>query len=205
MTGQAPVEEGAPGSSGDDDVDAFFRPDGDERYRRREWRAALTPALVVLAVVALLVVAWYLVADTGPEAQLLDDVDAEGSFNLLGHWRDGLTAYGSHVHAINLTLESGDELVLSFSSNGPPEGIQVRLQHPLHPTDGTGGAGGTQVFASSTGGNGTIRFFVQEGGAYQVYFWHPGSARPPGAGDDPDDHTTAAVAHHLVVTRAHRP
>lgn len=205
MTGQAPpvAEDGTPPEAEVDDEP--FGSDGPKRYTKGEWRSALKPALVLLAVVVILVVAWYLVSDTIPEDQRLDDVDRDGSVNLLGHKRDNLTAYGSHVHAINLTLESGDDLQLSFTSNGPPEGIQVRLQHPLHPSDGSGGAGGTQVFAMSSGGNGTIGFFVEEGGAYQVYFWHPGSARGPGPDDDPDDHITAAVSYHLVVIRAHRP
>ena len=174
-------------------------------YTRSEWRGVLTPAIVLLVVVALVVIAWYLVRDTGPDEQRMDDVDVNGSFNLIGYWMQNLTAYGSHVHAINLTFEEGDILALTYSSHGPPGGIQVRLQHPLHPTDGSDGTGGTKVYASSIGGNGTIDLIIDEGGAYQLYFWHPGSNRSPGEGDDPDDHTTAAVGYHLVVTRAHRP
>ncbi len=174
-------------------------------YTRSEWRAVLTPAIVLLGVVALVVIAWYLVRDTGPDEHRMDDVDVNGSFNLMGYWMQNLTAYGSHVHAINLTLEEGDLLAITYSSNGPPGGIQVRLQHPLHPKDGSGGIGGTRVYASSIGGNGTIDLIVDEDGAYQIYFWHPGSNRSPGEGDDPDDHTTAAIGYHLVVTRAHRP
>jgi hypothetical protein len=159
--------------------------------------------LIVMVVIA--IIAWYLVVGTGPDDHRLEDVDEEGSFKLLGRWRQNLTAYGTHSYAVNLTLEEGDVFTLSYSSHGPPEGIQVRLQHPLHPTDGVDGTGGTRVYASSVGGNGTVDLFVEEGGAYQVYFWHPGANRPPGQDDEPDDHITAAVFYHLIVTRAHRP
>ena len=185
--------------------DADQEADEDPRYTREEWRAALAPAIVLVSVLVVVVVAWYLVRDTGPEDHLLEDVDDQGSFKLLGAWRENLTAYGPHVRAINLTLEEGDVLALTYSSHGPPDGIQVRLQHPLHPTDGAGGTGGTRVYGSSSGGNGTIDLFVSEPGAYQLYFWHPGSIQAPGEGDDPDDHTTASVGYTLSVIRAHRP
>ncbi|NIT79431.1 MAG: hypothetical protein GWO44_21705 [Thermoplasmata archaeon] len=81
----------------------------------------------------------------------------------------------------------------------------MRVQHPLHTSDGMGGAGGTPVYASSVGGNGSIDLFVLEPGAYQVYFWHPGAVQGPGPSDDPDDHTTAAVGYRLIVERGHRP
>ncbi|MCJ2540963.1 MAG: hypothetical protein LN414_06830, partial [Candidatus Thermoplasmatota archaeon] len=76
-----------------------------QAYTRSEWRGVLTPAIVLLAVVALVVIAWYLVRDTGPDEHTMDDVDVNGSFNLIGYWMQNLTAYGSHVHAINHTLE----------------------------------------------------------------------------------------------------
>jgi hypothetical protein len=174
-------------------------------YTRWEWRGAVMPAVFLLVVVVVVVTGWYLLRDTGPDPNRLEDVDESGSFNLQGNWLEEPIAYGSHVHAINLTLERGDILDLSYSSNGPPGGIQVRLQHPLNPDDGTGGIGGTTVFSSTSGGNGTVHLFVELEGAYQLYFWHPGTARPPGDGDDPDDHLTAAVSYHLLVARANRP
>jgi hypothetical protein len=109
------------------------------------------------------------------------------------------------VYAINITLEKGDSVTLTYSSNGPPGGIQVRLQHPLHPTDGAAGAGGTEVYSSSSGGNGTVGLLVEESGAYQVYFWHPGSVEVPGPGDDPDAHITATVGFRLEIERGLRP
>jgi hypothetical protein len=179
--------------------------EGDGRYTRDEWRGLLVPAAGVVAVLVISVVAWVLLSDPGPDVVRLDDVDERGSINLLGHWRENLTAYGPHAFAINLTLEEGDAVTLTYSSNGPPGGIQVRLQRPLHPSDGEGGTGGTTVHSSSSGVNGTVRLDVEEPGAYQVYIWHPGSARGPGPDDDPDDHTTAAVGYHLVVERGSRP
>jgi len=182
------------------------RPQVDQTpYSGTEWRAVATPALVLLVVVALAVVCWYMLRDTGPDTQPLEDMDVEGTFDLLGHWRKDLTVYGTHAGAINLTLAQGDTISLTYTSHGPPDGVKVRLQHPFHPTDGANGTGGTMVYASSVGGNGTIDLFVKEPGAYQVYFWHPGSTRALGEGDDPADHTTAAVSYHLVVVRAHRP
>lgn len=177
----------------------------DNPYTGTEWRAVVTPALVVLVVIALAVFSWYALTDSGPDHRPSKDIDDEGTFNLLGHWREDLTVYGTHVGAINLSLDKGDTVTMTYSSHGPPKGIQVRLQHPLHPTDGTDGTGGTIVYASSVGGNGTVNLFIEEPGAYQVYFWHPGSTSAPGVDDDPNDHTTAAVAYHLVVVRAHRP
>ena len=35
--------------------------------------------------------------------------------------------------------------------------------------------------------------------------WEAMMANAKGAGDDPDDHTTAAISFHLVVKRGHRP
>jgi hypothetical protein len=174
-------------------------------YSRGEWRGVLVPTAAVVAVLIISVVAWYLVTDPGPDVQRLEDIDEEGSFKLLGHCWGNSTAYGSHVHAINLTLEEGDTVTLSYTSNGPPDGIQVRLQHPLHPTDGQGGTGGSRVYSSSSGGNGTVGLFVEESGAYQLYFWHPGSILAPGPGDDPDAHITATVGYILEVTRGSRP
>ena len=174
-------------------------------YTWGEWRGVIVPALVAVAVMVIAVSAWYVLRDTEPEAQRLNDLETSGSFNLLGYYREPLTAYGPHARSINLTLEEGDVLELSYLVNGPPDGIQVRLQHPLHPDDGADGTGGATVHASAVGRNGTLRFSTTEAGAYQVYFWHPGSARPPGAGDDPEVHMTAAVAYDLSVVRAHRP
>jgi hypothetical protein len=179
--------------------------DGTEPYTRREWWTALAPAIVLLAFIVLLIFAWFMAWDTEPDEHLLGDMDDSGSFNLQGHWVEDPTPYGTHAFAINLTLEEGDALTLDYSAHGPPDGIQVRLQHPLHPKAGVEGTGGSLVYASSVGGNGTIEFFVQDAGAYQVYFWHPGSTKAAGQGDDPDDHTLAAVSYHLVVIRAHRP
>jgi len=173
-------------------------------YTWGEWRGVIVPALVAVAVMVFAVSAWYVLRDT-EGAQRLDDLETSGSFNLEGYYRDPLTAYGPHARSINLTLEEGDVLELSYLVNGPPDGIQVRLQHPLHPDDGAGGTGGATVLASTVGRNGTLTFSTTEAGAYQVYFWHPGSARPPGAGDDPEIHMTAAVAYDLSVVRAHRP
>ena len=192
--GTAPEEAGDDGGSPDE-----------VPYTRRESRGVLAPTLALVAVLALLVIAWHLVRDTGPEDALLGDVDESGSFKLRGHWRENLTAYGPHAHAINLTLEEGDLFILNYGSHGPPDGIQVRLQHPLHPSDGANGSGGTRVFASSAGGNGTLQLSVREAGAFQVYFWHPGSIRAPGEGDDADAHITASVSYDLSVRRAHRP
>ena len=177
----------------------------DSPYSRSEWWAVLIPALMLLAIVSLIVFTWYMLLDTGPDHQPLQDVDEEDTFNLLGHWRRDLTVYGTHVASVNLTLDKGDSLTMTFASHGPPEGIQVRLQHPLHPTDGMNGTGGTMVYATSVGGNGTIVLSIEEPGAYQLYFWHPGATKAPGPGDDPDDHTMAAVTYRLVVIRAHRP
>lgn len=174
-------------------------------YTWEEWRAVVVPAILVLVLVAVVVLAWSMLRDTGPDVQRLDDIDDSGSFNLLGYYREPLTAYGPHARPVNLTLETGDELVLTFLVNGPPEGIQVRLQDPLHPSDGANSTGGARVHASVVGRDGTLRFTSTDGGAYQVYFWHPGAARPPGTGDDPEAHITAAVAYDLVVVRAHRP
>ncbi len=213
MSGEIEAGEGAePAQGTEEESGAGTAPaveleeEGPERapYSRTEWRGAIVPAVVFIALVIALVVAWYLVRDTGPEDLLMEDLDEEGSFTLLGHWRENLTAYGSHVHAINLTLEEGDTLNLTYTSHGPPGGVQVRVQHPLNPADGTGGAGGTRVYASSVGGNGSIDLFVLEPGAYQVYFWHPGAVQEPGPSDDADDHTTAVIGYRLVVDRGRR-
>jgi hypothetical protein len=174
-------------------------------YSRSEWRSVVIPSAVFIALVVLILLVIYLTQDTGDDHQRLDDVDVNENFNLLGHWVPELHAYGSHSHPINLTLEVGDQLILTYSTFGPPGGIQVRLQHPLHPTDGVNGTGGTEVYSSTVGENGSIRFTATEGGAYQVYFWHPGSVVPPGPDDDPNKHITAAVSYHLLVTRALRP
>ena len=187
------------------------RPDDTEeggkgtRYSRSEWRSVVVPSVVFIALVVLVLLAIYLTRDTGDHHQRLGDVDESDNFNLLGHWVPELHAYGSHSHPINLSLEVGDQLVLTYTTFGPPGGIQVRLQHPLHPTDGVNGTGGTEVYSSAVGENGSIRFTATEGGAYQVYFWHPGSVVPPGPDDDPDAHIRAAVSSHLKVTRAMRP
>jgi hypothetical protein len=174
-------------------------------YTRSEWLGVTYPALLLLGLVALAALGWYMLHDTAPDGSGLEDLEETGTFNLLGHWREDGTPYGTHTWALNLTLDEGDRLTLTYSSHGPPEGIQVRLQHPLHPTDGSNGTGGTKVHASSVGGNATIHLFVSEPGAYQVYFLHPGAYRAPGAGDDPDDHTTAAVSYHLTVHRGRMP
>lgn len=201
--GEGPDDRGKLGDPRED------LPDGpmgiDTPYTRSEWLDVTYPALVLLALVALAVLAWYMLHDTAPDGSGLEDLDETGSFNLLGHWRGEGAPYGTHSWALNLTLDEGDRLTLTYSSNGPPDGIQVRLQHPLHPTDGSNGTGGTMVHASSVGGNGTVELFVSEPGAYQVYFLHPGATKAPGAGDDPDDHTTAAVSYHLAVHRGRRP
>jgi len=175
------------------------------RYLRSEWRSVIVPSVVFIALVVLVLFAIYLTRDTGDDHQRLEDVNENANFNLLGHWVPELHAYGSHSHPFNLTLDVGDVLVLTYTTFGPPSGIQVRLQHPLHPTDGINGTGGTEVYASTVGENGSIRFTATEGGAYQVYFWHPGSVVPPGPDDDPDVHITAAISSHLKVTRALRP
>lgn len=175
------------------------------RYARHEWRSVVVPSVVFIALVVLVLLAIYLTRDTGDHHQRLGDVDESDNFNLLGHWVPELHAYGSHSHPINLSLEVGDQLVLTYTTFGPPGGIQVRLQHPLHPTDGVNGTGGTEVYSSAVGENGSIRFTATEGGAYQVYFWHPGSVVPPGPDDDPDAHIMVAVSYHLEVTRALRP
>jgi hypothetical protein len=187
------------------DGDAARGIDRGMAYSRDEWMRVVLPAVLLLAMLLMAATVWSLMKVPGPDEDLLADVDEAGSFNLVGHWTDGVTAYGPHARSVNLTLERGDDLSLVFSSNGPPDGIQVRLQHPLFPTDGANGTGGTRVYASAVGGNGSIHLLVEEEGAYQVYFWHPGSVRGPGEGDDPADHTTAAVSYHLVVARAHRP
>ncbi len=174
-------------------------------YSREEMTRVVVPSVLSLAMVLMVVTVWYLLMDQGPEEHLLPEVEEEGSFNLVGHWAEGVTAYGPHARSINLTLEEGDVLSLIYTVSGPPGGIHVRLQHPLHPSDGINGTGGTAVHASSVGGNGSIHFLVEQGGAYQVYFWHPGSAQEPGEGDAPDDHVTAAVSYRLTVNRAHRP
>lgn len=179
--------------------------DPDPSYTRVEWTEVLFPAIIVLVLVIMFATAWYLLGDAEQEEHILEDVNEEGSFNLVGYWSDDPVPYGSQARAINLTLEVGDIVSLDYSAIGPPGGIHVRLQHPLHPQDGANGTGGTTVLASSVGGNGTIDLFVEEGGAYQIYFWHPGSSRPPGEVDDPSDHVTAAVAYRLTVTRANRP
>jgi hypothetical protein len=175
------------------------------RYSRSEWRSVVVPSAVFIALVILVLLVIYLTQDTGDDHQRLDDLDESDNFNLLGHWVPELHAYGPYSHPVNLTLEVGDQLVLTYTTFGPPGGIQVRLQHPLHPTDGVNGTGGTEVYSSAVGENGSIRFTAREGGAYQVYFWHPGSVVPPGPSDDPNAHITAAVSYHLQVTRALRP
>jgi hypothetical protein len=177
----------------------------DPPYTKGEWSSALIPVITFLTAVVLVVVSWYLVTDTGTEDPLLDDMDESGSFNLQGQWVEQPKAYGPHTKALNLTLEHGDTLTLTYSAHGPPGGIQVRVQHPLDPSDGVNGTGGARVFASSVGGNGTVDLFVENEGAYQVYFWHPGVTKAPGPDDDPDDHTLAAVGYRLVVNRANRP
>ncbi len=175
------------------------------RYLRSEWRSVVVPSVVFIALVVLVLLVIYLTRDTGDHHQRLEDVNEDENFNLRGHWVPVLRAYGPHSHPINLTLDVGDQLVLTYTTFGPSGGIQVRLQHPLHPTDGVNGTGGTVVYASTVGETGSIRFTATEGGAYQVYFWHPGSVVPPGPDDDPDAHITAAVSSHLKVTRAMRP
>lgn len=165
----------------------------------------LLPSLALLAVLALFVSAHLLTLDDGEVHHPLRDVDETGTFNLAGNWVENLTAYGSHSHSINLTMDEGDHLILEFTSFGPAGGIQVRLQHPLHPTDGADGTGGTQVVASTVGENGTLEMTVREPGAYQVYFWNPGAARPPGPGGDPDAHSSAGGSYHLRVERSGRP
>ncbi len=202
MTSVAGEEKGKDGPQGPELEGAHE--DG-TRYSRSEWRGAVAPALVFVTLLILVLVAHYLLRDTGSEWHPLDDVDDSGSFDLPGRYEEELTAYGAYAYSINVTLDRSDRLTLSYRSNGPPDGIQVRLQHPLHPTDGIDGTGGAEVFSSSAGGNGSIDFFTREGGAYQVYFWHPGSAREPGPGDDPDIHVTATVTYDLQVIRGHRP
>jgi hypothetical protein len=131
-----------------------------------------------------------------------EDVDTSGSFTLDGAWRENLTAYGPHVMALNLTLAEGDHVVLTFTSSGPPGGIQARLQRPLHPESFGGGQVPTDVVASEAAVNGSYEHTVVDPGAYQVYFFHPGSARDP---SDVDAHYHATVFYRLAVERAGRP
>ncbi|UCC93013.1 MAG: hypothetical protein JSW25_10210 [Thermoplasmata archaeon] len=199
------TEEGDGDVAEDGDVVEQDTEGDDAPFTRTEWRNALVPAILLFVVMTVVALAWYLAWDTSPEEHRLSDIDETGTLNLLGQWMEDPTAYGYHAAAINLTLEKGDTITLDYSAHGPPDGIQVRLQHPLHPSDGINGTGGAMVYASSVGGNGTVQLFVTEAGAYQLYFWHPGTTRAPGPGDDPDDHTLAVVGYHLVVVRAHRP
>jgi hypothetical protein len=174
-------------------------------YPVPEVRGVLLPALVLLSIVILLLVADHLTDDGGSRLYPLEDVDTSGSFHLAGDYSTEPVAYGPSTHAINLTLNVGDRLVLTYSSFGPSGGIQVRLQHPLSSRDGVNGTGGTEVHSMAAGGNGTMDFLVREGGAYQVYFWHPGSARPPHPGEGADAHSVASVTYTLRVTRGNRP
>jgi hypothetical protein len=173
-----------------------------EVYTGTELRGAVLPAVVFLVVVAVVIVGLYFILGTGEGERPLEDIDMSGSITLDGAWRENLTAYGPHVVAINLTLAEGDEVELSFSSMGPPGGIQVRLQRPLHPESVGGSQVPTDVVASAASGNGSLEHIVVDPGAYQVYFWHPGSARDP---SDGGYHFQASVSYHLVVHRAGRP
>lgn len=179
-------------------------PATDEPYRIQEIRRTFIPGVVLVVLVIVVIVAWWSLRDTGEDLQPLDDIDASDNFNLLGYYVEDLVAYGPYAHAVNLTLARGDRLVLEYTSSGPPGGVQVRLQARQDPSDGVDGAGGAQVVASSVGERGKIELRVEEGGAFQLYFWHPGSARPPGPDDDPDGHVTAAVSYDLRVERAIR-
>ena len=131
----------------------------------------------------------------------LDDVELSGSFRLQGAYDADPVPYGPHARAINITLRERDHLVLSFFTGGLESGIQVRVQSPLHPD----GGGAPEVLASSEGTDGTIDLIAKADGAFQMYFWHPGSARPPGTGDDDSLHYPVDVTYDLRIERAMRP
>ena len=188
--------------AGSDDDGVVGDQEEAETYTRQELRGIIVPAAVFLVVVGVVIVGLHFILGSWEGHSSLDDVDISGSFTLEGAWRENLTAYGPHAMALNLTLDEGDQVMLTFSSMGPPGGIQVRLQRPLHTGDVGGGQVPTDVVASEAAGNGSLEHTVIEPGAYQVYFWHPGSARDP---SQTEAHLSATVSYHLVVTRAGRP
>jgi hypothetical protein len=184
----------------DDDYEKLDLDVYGDRYLGRELRAVAIPAVVVLALVIAVAVGWYVTRDTGEEMVPLKDIDSSGAVTLDGAYQPDLSSYGPHVLAINVTLAVGDELLLTFSATGPPDGVQARVQRPLHP--GGGEPGGGEVLASAVGTNGTIDYWAAAEGAFQIYFWHQGSVRE---GGEPEEHNPAYLSYELKVFRAHRP
>jgi hypothetical protein len=170
----------------------------DSRYSWSDARPLVVPIVVISSVVVVILVGLHFIQGPDDDVTRLEDVDMSGTFTLDGSAQNPFTHYGPHVWSHNLTLRKGDTIVLRYTSSGPPEGIHVRLQHPLLPQQ----AEPVEVHASSAGANGSIDLVIGISGAYQVYIYHPGAARPP---EDPDAHQYATVVYDLEVTRANRP
>ncbi len=169
-------------------------------YTLADLRTVAVPAAVLVTLVVVAILAVHLIRER-EHWEPLDDLELSGSFRLQGPYDADLAPYGPHSRAVNITLRERDHLVLSFFTGGLETGIQVRVQSPLHPV----GGGGPEVLASSEGTDGTIDLIANANGAFQVYFWHPGSARPPGDGDDEALHYPVDVTYDLRIERAMRP
>jgi hypothetical protein len=166
-------------------------------YTRAEIWSIVFPTLVVVSLVVTIIVGLVIIIGPDDQAHELEDLRTAGSFTLDGVALNGTPLYGPHVWAYNLTLADGDVLSLTYSSTGPPGGIQVRLQHPLHPSQ----VGPVEVHTSAVGANGSLEYTAATAGAYQVYFYHPGASR---TSDDGDAHQYASVTYTLVVDRIGR-
>jgi len=157
--------------------------------------------ILIFVVLSFVVIAIRLADLWAPEERPLGDVSDSGTFDLDGATVDPYVPFGGHAHAINVTLLAGDRLRLEFTVTGPPDGVEALLQRPISPTNAS--TSPAMVLESATGLSGSINFTAVEPGAYQVYFFHPASVRPPPTGVDAGDwHVDARVTYSLRIQRA---
>jgi hypothetical protein len=181
-------------------------PVGIGRYReaytlREAWPyLAATVIVVVLAIAVILSAAW--LRDVwGTTPRPLGDLTRSGTVELRTEDADPPNPYGPHAFALNVTLAAGDVVTVVVTSVGPIDGVEVFIQHPLHPTNASSMP--ATVWSMGAGSQVSLSLEATAPGAYQVYVIHPGAVRPPPLGVDPFDwNVPAQVTYSVMVVRA---
>lgn len=173
-----------------------------EAYSLKEAIPYIVATVVVLALsVVIILYAVWLRDVWGTSQGLPGDQTWTGSLELRAEYADPDLPYGRHAFALNVTLQAGDVVTVEVTSIGPVDGVEVFIQHPLHPTNASHAP--VEVWSMGAGPSVTLSLESTEPGVYQVYVLHPGAVRPPPPGVDPFDwHVPAQVTYSISVARA---